>query len=72
MLIHEKWHHATFHVIPNRKLHTVSFQMAYNVAQCTVGTLNSSNNAFFGVWSLDYPGDFATNVKQINSQLDLI
>ena len=29
---------------------SVSFQMVYNVAVCMVGTLNSSNNMFFGVW----------------------
>ena len=45
---------STLHIIPNRKLHTISFQTAYNVAMCTVvGTLNSSNNVFFGVWPLD-------------------
>ena len=43
----------TLHIMPNRKLHTISFQMAYNMAVCTVGTLNSSNNAFFGVWPLE-------------------
>ena len=46
MLIYGKWHHLTLHIIPNRKLHTISFQMAYNAAVCPVGTLNSSNNAF--------------------------
>ena len=40
----------TLRIIPNRKLHTISFEIAYNVAVCTVGTLNSSNNALF--WSL--------------------
>ena len=40
----------TLHIIPSRKLHKISFQMAYNVAMCTMGTLNPSNNAFF--WSL--------------------
>ena len=35
----------TLHIIPNCRLHTISFQMAHNVALCTVGTLNSSNNA---------------------------
>ena len=39
----------TLNIIPNRKLHTISFEMAYNVAVCTEGTLNSSNDAFFGV-----------------------
>ena len=34
------------HIIPDRKLHTISFQMTYNVTMCTVGTLNSSSNAF--------------------------
>ena len=28
----------TLHIIPSRKVHTVSFQMAYNVAVGTVGT----------------------------------
>ena len=28
----------TLRIIPNRKLHTISFQMAYNLAVCTVGT----------------------------------
>ena len=32
----------------------ISFQMAYNVAVPTVGTLNTRNNALFGVWPLDY------------------
>ena len=48
MLIYEKWHHIlTLHIIPTSKLLTFSFQMAYNVAVCTVGTLNSSDNASF-------------------------
>ena len=29
---------------PNRKLHTISFQMAYNVAVCTVGPLKENCN----------------------------
>ena len=29
------------HIIPNRKLHTISFQMAYDVAVSTVGTLKT-------------------------------
>ena len=28
------------HIIPNSKLHTISFQMAYNMAVYTVGPLN--------------------------------
>ena len=28
------------HIIQNRKLHKASFQMTYNVAVCTVDTLN--------------------------------
>ena len=39
----------TLRIIPNRKLHTISFQMAYNLAMYTVGTLNSSKTRF---WSL--------------------
>ena len=42
MLIYEK-HHINAHVIPSRKLQTMSFQMAYNVAVCIVGTLNFSS-----------------------------
>ena len=34
------------HIIPNRKLHTVTFQMAYNVAVCTVGPVSSSKIGF--------------------------
>ena len=37
----------TLHIIAKCKLHTISFQMAYDVAMCTVDTLNSSNNVFF-------------------------
>ena len=44
----------TLHIIPNRKLDKGSFQMTYNVALRMVGTLNSSNNACFGVWPLGY------------------
>ena len=33
------------HITPNHKLHKASFQVTYNVAVCTVGTLSSSNNA---------------------------
>ena len=40
----------TLHNIPNRKLHTVGFQIASNMAVCTVGTLNFSNDGVF--WSL--------------------
>ena len=46
----------TLHIIPNHKLHTISFPMADNVAVCIVGTLNFLNNAFFEVWRLDYTG----------------
>ena len=34
------------HIIPNRKLHTINFQMAYNVAVCTVDPLNSTKIGF--------------------------
>ena len=34
------------HIIPNRKLHTNSFQMEYNMAVCTVGPLNSTKIGF--------------------------
>ena len=47
----------TLHIIQNRKLHTISFQMTYDVAVSTVGTLNSLNNAyFFLIWPLNYNG----------------
>ena len=32
------------HIIPNRKLHTSSFEMGYNVAVCVVDLLNSNKN----------------------------
>ena len=35
-----------FHIIPNRKLRTISFQMGYNVALCVVGPLNSIKDGF--------------------------
>ena len=34
------------HIIPNRKLHTITFQMEYNVAVCAVGPLNSTKIGF--------------------------
>ena len=34
------------HIIPYRKLHTISFQLAYNLAVCTVGKLNSTKIGF--------------------------
>ena len=34
------------HIIPNRKLNTISFQMAYDVAVFTVGPLNSTKFGF--------------------------
>ena len=34
------------HIISNRKLHTVSFQMVYNVAVWTVGPVNSTKIGF--------------------------
>ena len=37
----------TLHIIPNRKLQTISFQMAYDVVVCIVGTLSSGNKRFF-------------------------
>ena len=36
----------TLHIIPNRKVHIVSFQTAYNMASCTVDTLNSTKIGF--------------------------
>ena len=44
----------TLNIIANRKLYTISFQMAYNVALCTMGTLNFSNDAFFSLASRLY------------------
>ena len=42
---------------------------SHNVVVCAVGTLNSSNNAFFGVWPLDYyqGQDLAGSDHQIHS-----
>ena len=34
------------HIIPNCKLHTISFQMAFYVAVCMVGPLNSTKIDF--------------------------
>ena len=34
------------HIIPNRKLHTISVKMAHNVAVYTVGPLNSADIGF--------------------------
>ena len=34
------------HIIPNRTLHTISFQLEYNVAVCTVDPLNSTKIGF--------------------------
>ena len=34
------------HIIPNRKLHTISFQMAYNLGVCKVGQLKSTKISF--------------------------
>ena len=33
-------------IIPNRKLHTISFQVKYNVTMHTVGPLNSTKIGF--------------------------
>ena len=34
------------YIIPNRKLHTICFQMAYNVVVCTVGKFNLTKIGF--------------------------
>ena len=44
----------TLRIIPDRTLHKAHFQMMYDVCMCTVGALNSSDNALFPVWPLDY------------------
>ena len=53
----------TLHIIRYRKLHINSFQMEYNVAVCTVGSLNSSNDAFleFGRPTIDLPAPTTNN-----------
>ena len=56
----------TLHITLNHKLYTISFQMAYNVAVCTVGILNSSDNAFFFSLAAQLPGFKVVNSKLIN------
>ena len=54
---------SMLHIIPNRKLHTISFQMASNVAVCTVGALNSTKIGLVALLYLDnqtsdHPGSY--------------
>ena len=43
------------HIMPNRKLLINSFQMAYNTAVCTVGTLNSTKIDLGGYTMATFP-----------------
>ena len=58
----------TLHIISNRNLHSISFQMKYNVAVCTLGTLNSPNNeGFFLAEPLDYRETFSAVTFEIST-----
>ena len=59
----------TLRIIPNCQLYIISYQIPYNVAVCTVGTLKSLNCTFFRVWpfddvaQLEFTSSFLSNGK---------
>ena len=59
-----------FHIILNCKLDTSRSQMIFNVAVCTMGTLNSSNNALFCLAAfLTDPRDLSSYICPQMSQI---